>query len=246
MKWPKPTLPFVVIGLLAVTNLITLVLVFNRIHFTKPGKSKPMGKVKVAVERIDNSEATQRFNFTRVPPPNTNDAATFAKFSLLVNARKEENDARMRPLHDGLLPDGPDAPDSAFFFYDGRYGGRILVDLHQAIDIEQVNSYSWHLKDRAPQLYKLYAYETSLEETNLAAAAVGDPSVLGWKLLANVDTRPSSGPPGGQYGVSIYSPGGLVGHYRYLLFDCKRTEEVDRWGNTFYDEIDVISPTPVQ
>jgi len=60
-------------------------------------------------------------------------------------------------------------------------------------------------------------------------------------LLATVDTRPAQGELGGQYGVSL-SPaaGALIGSYRYLLFDISRTSDADRFGNTFFSEIDVI------
>lgn len=66
------------------------------------------------------------------------------------------------------------------------------------------------------------------------------PTSAGWRLLASVDTRPPAGELGGQYGVSIYdSSGGSLGTYRYLLFDISRTADTDRFGNTFFSEIDV-------
>jgi hypothetical protein len=60
--------------------------------------------------------------------------------------------------------------------------------------------------------------------------------------VANVDTRPASGPDGGQYGVSISDSSGSLGQFRYLLFDMARTEDRDPFGNTFYSEIDVVAP----
>lgn len=71
----------------------------------------------------------------------------------------------------------------------------------------------WHSDTRGPQVYRLYA--------------------------ADVDTRPKEGEGGGQYGVSISDSGGVLGKYRYLLFDVSRTEATDPFGNTFYSEIDV-------
>jgi len=58
--------------------------------------------------------------------------------------------------------------------------------------------------------------------------------------LTRIDTRPSKGEMGGQYGVSISDSSGTLGHYRYLLFVMACTESDDDFGNTFYSEIDVI------
>jgi len=74
-----------------------------------------------------------------------------------------------------------------------------------------------------------------------------DPQGAAWKLIASVDTRPAEGTMGGQYGVSISDAEGILGEYRYLLFDIFRTEDDDSFGNTFYSEIDVIdrdAPAP--
>lgn len=64
---------------------------------------------------------------------------------------------------------------------------------------------------------------------------------VGWKLVAAVDTRPSGGEGGGQYGVSIFDSAREIGKYRYLLFDISATEKDDPFGNTFYSGINVIS-----
>ncbi|MGO9199499.1 MAG: DUF1080 domain-containing protein [Limisphaerales bacterium] len=76
-----------------------------------------------------------------------------------------------------------------------------------------------------------------LSNTRIRHATKSEP---GSALLAKVDTRPKDGEPGGQYGVSISDSDGLIGKYRYLLFDISRTEDADDFGNTFYSEIDVI------
>jgi len=240
MKLTKWRAALGVIGLLALTNVLTLMLLLNRISARHPGHSKPAGDLKVVVERIPESNATPEFKFENVPAPSKTNAATYATFTLVTGGR-DGNSGGLNTLHDGNLPDGPDAPGENFFFQDGTYGGRILVDLNEVVFIQQINTYSWHTDARAPQLYSLYAKEDTTDGSNPAAVGRSDLTTLGWKLLANVDTRPKSGDPAGQYGVSISSPRGLIGHYRYLLFDCKRTEGVDRWGNTFYCGIDVIA-----
>jgi hypothetical protein len=240
MKWTKLQIAWAAVTLLILTNLFTLMLLLHHMTARSPGHSKPASDLKVAVERIDSSVATSEFKFTSVPSPAKTNAATYATFSL-VTGRRDDNSGGLEKLQRGYLPSGPDAPAENFFFADGSYGGRILVDLNQETDIQQVNTYSWHTDARSPQLYKLYARNSLPDGANPESVGRGDPMTSGWKFLADVDTRPASGDPSGQYGVSITSANGFVGHYRYLLFDCKRTEEADRWGNTFYCEIDVIA-----
>ena len=115
------------------------------------------------------------------------------------------------------------------------------VDLKKVVDVQQINTYSWHPNTRGPQVYKLYASDG--KDTGFKASPDENtyPLKTGWKLIATVDTRPKTGEAGGQYGVSIASASGLVGQYRYLLFDCMPTEKDDDFGNTFFSEIDVVA-----
>ncbi len=110
-----------------------------------------------------------------------------------------------------------------------------------AIEIKQINTYSWHTSTRGPQVYKLYASAGTGAEFKPEPKQGTDLVTCGWKLIASVDTRPKSGDGGGQYGVSISDTQGLLGKYGYLLFDISRTETRDNWGNTLYSEIDVIA-----
>ena len=242
MKWTI-TKKAIAAALVALPVVITLYLMFIVLHgpiTNVSRRSKATGDLKVVAERIVATEATPQFKFETVPTPVRPNAATSDRFTLVTGGR-DLNGAPLGKLQSGFLPSGPDAPHENFFFKDGADGGRIGVDLNQAMDIQQVNTYSWHTTDRGPQVYKLYASDGTAAGFNPGPGATLDPLTVGWKLLASVDTRPKSGAPGGQYGVSITSPGGIVGHYRYLLFDCKRTEDVDRWVNTFYSEIDIVA-----
>jgi hypothetical protein len=45
----------------------------------------------------------------------------------------------------------------------------------------------------------------------------------------------------GQYGVSITTENGVLGKYRYLLFDSIPAEDDDPWGNTYFSKINVIA-----
>ena len=239
MAWTNKRIAIAVAASLALI-LSILMLLLHHLNATSPGHSKAASDLNIMVERIANSDATPEFNFKKVPAPSQPSATASAKFSLVAGGQ-DVNGARVEKLRGGSLPGGPDAPRQSFFFNDGSVGGRILVDLNQPMNIQQINTYSWHTGPRAPQLYKLYASSGTDDGSAPAADRSVDLPASEWKFLASVDTRPRSGEPGGQYGVSITSPNGLIGNYRYLLFDCKRTEEEDRWGNTFYSKIDVVA-----
>jgi len=195
-------------------------------------------QVKVTVNLNTGLAATPAFKFAEVPPPTRDNAATGAKL-LLVDGEIDPGSAGLGALTDGILPVEADDPHSNFFFTAGGQGGRVRMDLGAVREILQVNTYSWHPDSRGPQVYKLYASDGTDPKFNAAPKNDLDPSANGWKLIATVDTRDSQGEGGGQYGVSITDAKGTLGKFRYLLFDCFETEDLDNWGNTFYSEIDV-------
>lgn len=196
------------------------------------------GEIKILVNHNPSDSATASFKFKEVPAPSKNDAGGNAKFSIIAGER-DENGGDLEKLNDGKTPTEEDEPAENFFFNAGTPGGRLLADLGSVLEVRQVNTYSWHPNTRGPQVYKLYASDGSGADFN-AKPKSGDPQKAGWKLLANVDTRPKLGPGGGQYAISISDSDGAIGKFRYLLFDMSRTEEDDPFGNTFYSEIDVI------
>ena len=201
-------------------------------------------EVKIVADRNLNENATSDFKFKSVPSPSKSDAATKAKFTI-VDGRRDRNGGNVDKLCDGKIPNEQDQPSENFFFNAGTNGGRLLVDLGRTIDIKQVNTYSWHPNTRGPQVYKLYTGDGKAEDFNSQPKRGTDPQICGWKLVASVDTRPKER-PGGQYGVSICASNGTIGRYRYLLFDISRTEGTGPFGNTFYNEIDIVEPnTPV-
>lgn len=195
-------------------------------------------EIRTVIEHNDNDHATAQFKFEKIPPPSRNDAATNAAFAIVAGQR-DGGGGDVDRLHDGKMPVWEDQPEENFVFATGE-GGRIQVDLGSAIDIAQVNTYSWHPRDRGPQVYKLYAADGAAGDFNPKPGNGLDPLTCGWKQITSIDTRPKTGDAGGQYGVSISDSSGSIGHYRYLLFDISRTENFDNWGNTFYSEIDVI------
>jgi len=197
-----------------------------------------LGEVKVVVDHNDNDQATSDFKFKNVPSPSKTDAAAKAKFSI-INGERDDNGGGLDKLHDGAVPTEADQPGENFFFNAGTPGGRIGIDFGTAIEIKQINTYSWHPATRGPQVYKVYGSDGQANDFKDKPASGTDPATCGWKLIASVDTRPKQGNGGGQYGVGISDSAGAIGKYRYLLFDMSRTEDADDFGNTFYSEIDV-------
>jgi hypothetical protein len=187
-----------------------------------------------------NGVASREFKFKDLLSPVTNDAATNAKL-VLIDGDLDPNSADLSALTDGRLPTDEDDPGANVFFNSGSSGGRFRMDLGSAIDIAQINSYSWHPSSRGPQLYKLYAADGSEPQLDLNPKRGIDPATRGWKFITTVNTLPQQGEEdGGQYGVSVRNASGSLGKYRHLLFDCYVTELYDNRGNTFYSEIDVI------
>ncbi|MHB8969578.1 MAG: glycoside hydrolase family 16 protein [Pirellulaceae bacterium] len=203
------------------------------------------GEVKVVVERNDQAGAAYgvefkfKFQFKNLRAPASNDAASGATCTL-VEGLRDENGGPLRVLQDGKLPNTEDQPNRNFFFGQGQNGGRLVIDLGKVIDVGQVNTYSWHAGTRGPQVYKLFAADGAAPGFAAQPKNGTDPAGCGWTHVADVDTRPESGTGGGQYGVSISDSARAIGKYRYLLFCISATEQDDRFGNTFFSEIDIM------
>jgi hypothetical protein len=202
-------------------------------------------EVRVLIDR--NSEGDPQFKFKNVPGPVKHDAADRAKARFtIVDGESDPNGSNLRALNDGRLPEEDDDPANNFFFAAGSDAGRLKVDLRSVIDIQQVNTYSWHTGVRAPQVYNLYASDGAAADFNAQPKRGLDPANCGWKLLAKVDTRVKFGVAGGQYGVSVSDDSGALGNYQYFLFDVFKTEGDDAFGHTFFSEIDVRAVTPTE
>ena len=195
--------------------------------------------VTIVVDRNMGDAATPQFRFAHVPSPSRDDAATNARVELIAG-HIDRGSPGLAAINDGRVPADWDEPSSNLFFAPGTWGGRVRIDLGAVVPVAQINSYSWHPDSRAAQLYKVYGSDGSDPAFNAAPESKIDPATRGWKLIAFVDTRPREGETGGQYAVSIRDSSGILGRYRYLLFDCFETEGDDNWSNTFYSEIDVI------
>jgi hypothetical protein len=207
----------------------------------------PMARAEIKVLIDHNSEGDPQFKFKHAPQPVKHDAADLANAEFtIVDGESDRNGSNLRALNDGLLPEEEDDPGHNFFFAAGTNGGRLHVDLRRSTDVKQVNTYSWHPRRRALQVYNLYAADGTAADFNAAPKRGTDPEQCGWKLLAKVDTREKFGDAGGQYAVSISDDSGLLGKYQYFLFDVFKTEDSDPFGQTFFSEIDVRAVTPVE
>lgn len=195
---------------------------------------------KVVFEHNANDVANREFKFRNIAAPVKDDAAAKAKLTL-IDGELDQGGAELAALVDGRLPRDEDEPSANVFFRAGSSGGRFRMDFGAAIDVLQVNTYSWHPNTRGPQLYKLYGADGPDPKLNLDPKRGVDPANVGWKLIALVSTLSDRGEEGGQYAASVTGANGRVGKYRYLMFDCYVTELHDNWGNTFYSEIDVIA-----
>ena len=198
-----------------------------------------LSDARVTFERNGNDVANREFKFKSVASPVKDDAAANAKLTL-IDGELDQGGAELSALIDGRLPRDEDEPGANVFFRAGSSGGRFRMDFGTPIEIERVNTYSWHPNTRGPQLYKLYAADGSDPKLNLDPKRGVDPASSGWKLIALVSTLSDRGEEGGQYAASVTDASGSLGKYRYLLFDCYVTELHDNWGNTFYSEIDVL------
>jgi hypothetical protein len=192
----------------------------------------------VTIEYNSNEEATSAFHFKSVPPPTEHDAAQNAVISLVQGAL-DQNSGGLGCLNDGKVPGEDDQPSRNFFLNAGTQGGVVVFDLGKEISLREIHSYSWHAGGRAAQVYRVFG--ASGEGAGFVAKPEKgtDFSKAGWTELATVDTRSAQKGEGGQFGVKISGEGAL-GNFRYLLFEIAATSSTDRFGNTFYSEIDVL------
>jgi hypothetical protein len=202
-------------------------------------------EVKVLIDHNDDGDP--QFKFQHAPQPVKHDAAdqAYAEFSI-VDGASDPNGSNLGALNDGRLPAEEDDPAHNFFFAAGSEGGRLQVHLHNVVNIKQVNTYSWHPRERALQVYNLYAADGAAAHFNPKPARGTDPEQCGWKLLAKVDTRQNFGHAGGQYAVSISDDSGSLGKFQYFLFDVFQTDDRNPYAQTFFSEIDVRAVKPAE
>src|SRR5262249_13523353 len=140
-------------------------------------------QIVVAVDRNVGPAINKEFRFkVGKVAPMKDDAAAKAKLKLLSGEADPES-GDLNVLIDGELPAKDDDAKANFFFANGSGGGRFVMDLGEAIDIRQVNSYSWHSGSRAPQVYMLYASDGSAPHFCAETGADADPTAVCSKIL---------------------------------------------------------------
>ncbi len=210
-----------------------------------------VAETAIAVERKVKGEATKEFRFLEIDAPVDGDAGQRGHWSV-ISGTVDSVAGGLEKLNDGQLPPSSDQPSENFFFAPGTDGGRLLLELTHLVSLAEIRTYSWHPGERSGQVYTVYGCDPFNDDgVQLKPSATTDPTTCGWTQIASVDTRranvdrrlrPSA--VGGQVGVQISADetevGEDLGHYRYLLFDIKRTRPGARFSNTFYSEIDVL------
>ena len=183
------------------------------------------------------------FSFSALPPPSNNDLPYQVT---VVEGQLDSNAAKPECLSDGEIPRSSDDPRRALFFAPGTDGGRLLITLEQAQAIKQINTYSWHQAERAPQVYTVYAYTGTATPQPADLVRTKKIEQQGWKKVIDVNTRTTQG-SFGQHIASISDTTGSLGSFRYLLLDLHRTTAESPFGNTFFCELDIVgvkSPAP--
>ncbi len=196
--------------------------------------------VQVQKRHVSSTVATPAFRFDGLKQPLSSDLAEAGEWSV-VDGRLDANGGPVKRLSDGVVPRVADEPGENVFFAAGSAGGRLRLDLKRKVEIGHIASYSWHPAERGPQVYSLYGSDGTAKGFDPAPKRATDPATVGWTKIAEVDTRPDTGKPGGQYGVNIRGDNAAIGAYRYLLWDVRVTRPNARFAHTFFSEIDVAT-----
>jgi hypothetical protein len=195
-----------------------------------------LSPAKVTVEHATSPEEANAF--PTIVPASKTDAGNRATFRLL-EGRRDPNGAEVDVLNDGLLPTRSDEPRSNFFVA-GAGPSRLLIELAEPCELEQIRTYSRHPTGRGPQRYSIYVRDNEQEATREQLEEAPDAPDSGWQLLAEVDTR-SAGHSDATTAVAITptDSAATLGKQRYLLMVIEKGESDDPFGNTFYSEIDL-------
>ena len=215
-------------------RVITAFLLLSAMMFLAPDAS---ADIVVSVDRT-----MRGWSDLAMGPPSSEDDADQSQnprvvFSYVPAFGKPHVDAgalgfNLPRLNDGKFAASGDDPANSTWF-DTKGNARVVMDLGRTTSISRINVYSWHSGALSPQRYTLWASDAEsapdVEPINLSK---------GWKQVAKVDTFPLG--ESGKHGSSINSRSGVVGHYRYLLFDLPANKP--EWSRSgFLSEIDVYA-----
>lgn len=196
------------------------------------------------LQRVMMERGDGHWNFRKIKRPSRSDIAQNSKISIVGN---EPEMSCLSPdgLHNGVLPwQGKQTRDFFAFSNFNTNAGKIVMDLGRVQPVAAVAAYSWQDNHggfvngmRAPQVYTLYG--SGARKPDAANLASGD-----WVKIAAVDTRSLGW--GGQHGSFIRDVnGGLLGNFRWLVWDVQRTRmpgQKPEWTSTWFAELDVHTP----
>lgn len=198
----------------------------------KPGNITD-GKTAAGLVSIEKAESYEELRLRKPVADDFADAATgnnvefaFLSRGLAVKPRAGEVDGKLPALTDGIVSELPDEPSKAVYFDNGQ--GRFFTDFGKLVDIEEVNTFSRHKSDRAPQKYTLWA---AAGDANPAAELSAE-DAGGWTLIASVDTNELG--EGGAHLSSVSFPRGSK--FKKIMF----VTDLEGQG-TFFNEIDIIA-----
>lgn len=217
--------------------------------FSVPGLLSLFAMLQLPVQdslrlSVQTDRGSEHFRFPDIPLPAVNDAGAEGMWRVIAG-RADVNSGGITCLNDGRIPTNADDPRGNFFLAAGTVEGLITLDLQKSVPIGEVVSYSWHTGGRAPQVYTLYG-ATGDESGFVVPDTVADVADLrGWTKIADVDSRPN-GAQGGQHAVRLDRADGVLGNFRHLLISIRSTDRGDRFGQTFFSEIDVVTGDPAE
>ena len=197
------------------------------------------------------------WEFKSIHRPSLSDAAAGAKITV-ASGQPQASCLPAAALNNGVMPQQTRLRRDFFTFENGSDGGVLVIDLGKAVPVVEINSFSAHGPvggttwctefdgARGPQVYSLYGSNSG--NANPAAPA----NLSAWTKIADVDTRPKSGPWGGRWGVNIRDGlGAPLGTFRWLAWHIKRTDKSygkpyampdippGQYTNTWFAELDV-------
>jgi len=194
------------------------------------GELKPNEHVAIA-----RAESFAKLTTTKPRTDDDIDAASGDEFDFKVFAPRSELeihhqsgvvDGKITRLNDGEVSQNNDDTRRSVW-YDNE--GRFTLDLQKPRKIQRIDTYSWHVSDRAPQYFSVWgSYEENMPDADFKAGGQGDR----WELIAVVDTRALG--DGGVHATRIERADKPIGPYRHLLWVCE-----DMGHGTFLTEIDM-------
>ena len=134
-------------------------------------------------------------------------------------------DGKLVRLNDGEVAQNHDDTQRCIW-YDQE--GRFTLDLNVPRNIQRIDTYSWHVSDRAPQYFSVWG-SANAEMPSPNFKAGNEPE---WELIEIVDTRTLG--DGGVHATRIERLNERIGPYRHLLWICE-----DMGHGTFFTEIDI-------